>query len=91
MRIIRIAQIDKPKQRWESVQKRKSWEVLAIVVDGTLVCKRCLRGKDEIASFNGESDMYAKLFFNEWKKNDLCGRCLWPILDTQARHGNPEG
>ncbi len=53
----------------------KAWEVLAIQVDGELVCPDCTQNSDERRAFvEGVEDM-APLFASDATGEETCGRC----------------
>jgi hypothetical protein len=53
----------------------KAWEVLAITVDGELVCPDCAEGRDEHRAFVEAVDDMAPLFASDATGDETCGRC----------------
>ena len=53
----------------------KAWEVIAIAVDGELVCSECAQGFDERRAFVEEVPDMAPLFASDANGEETCGRC----------------
>jgi len=53
----------------------KAWEVLAVAVDGELVCPDCAKGKDERKAFVEAVDGISPLFASDATGDEVCGRC----------------
>ena len=53
----------------------KAWEVLAIAVDGELVCPDCTANKNERRAFCAEVDDIAPLFASDATGDETCTRC----------------
>ena len=61
----------------------KAWEVLAIAVDGELVCRDCLKPGEETESFHdiGEHPDISVLFASDSTGDEVCGRCHHPLVE----------
>ncbi len=53
----------------------KAWEVIAITVDGELVCPECAQGRDEHKAFVEEIPDMAPLFASDSNGEETCTRC----------------
>ena len=53
----------------------KVWEVLAIAVDGELVCEDCADPGNERTAFSEEVDGISPLFASDATGDEVCDRC----------------
>lgn len=59
----------------------KAWEVLAISVDGDLVCPDCTNTKEERKAFAATVEDMTPLFASDANGTETCGRCGQPIKE----------
>jgi hypothetical protein len=59
----------------------KAWEVLAIAVEGELVCSECTQTKEERKAFKDTVEDMPPLFVSDADGTEVCGRCGNPIQE----------